>query len=205
MLPRLFHITHLDNVPGIMQRGLLCRHRIEASAIPYIDLSDPNCQRRRTRRKLADTEVDLHHYVPLFVNPRNTMLFRLCRSLQEQGQASRLVILELSGEPADWRSSLLADGIASSSWTRLFQASDPSGRKALNWQAVQDSRWPPRTSEDRRRRMAEVLVSRSLHRRHIRKVWLQHPSALQVLQAKMPEAVRPCCQLDTAGELFFHD
>ena len=205
MLSRLFHITHRDNVPGILERGLLCRHRIEARGIPYIDLSDPACQRRRTQRRVADTEVDLHSYVPLFVNPQNAMLFRLWRSLRQSGQDGVLVILELTGDAADWQASLLADGIASSSWTRLFRASDPSGRQAFDWRALQDSRWPPRTPEDKRRRMAEVLVSGSLSRRHIRKVWLQNPCALQSLQARMLHDARSACQVDTQGELFFHD
>lgn len=205
MVPRLFHITHLDNVPGILERGLLSRHWIKARGIPYIDLSDPACQRRRTQRMVADTTVDLHSYVPLFVNPRNAMLFRLWRSLSQRGEDGRLVILELSGEAADWKASLLADGIASSSLTRLFRSFDPQGRQALDWCSLQQSRWPAETSEDRRRRMAEVLVSGSLSRRHIRKVWLQHPSGLQALQARMNGISQDDFQVDAQGELFFHD
>jgi hypothetical protein len=41
MIPKLFHLTHINNVPGIAQRGLLCRKRIHSSAIPYADISSP--------------------------------------------------------------------------------------------------------------------------------------------------------------------
>lgn len=205
MIPKLFHITHLDNIAGIAQRGLLCRKRIQSQAVPYVDLSDAGCQARRTDRRLGEQTVNLHHYVPLFINPRNPMLWRLWRTLIEQGHDGELAILEVSGEPADWRASLLADGIASSGDTRLVHASDPDAPAALDWSAIQRSSWADAPREVQRKMMAEVLVQGTLAPRHIRKVWVQKPSAIQKLSERLPSAALRHCRVDEDNTLFFHD
>ena len=202
MVTSLFHITHLANVPGIAQRGLLCRHRILAAGMTYVDLSDPECQSRRRHRHVAGRSVNLHDYVPLFFNPRNTMLYRLWRTQCERGQNGCLAILEISAEPAAWQGSLLSDGIASSDHSNLYRAVDPVGRAALDWQAIRKPEWYGESRDQRRRRMAEVLVSGSLSARHIRKVWVQHPLALQRLAPQLPGSLLASCQVDDAHNLF---
>ncbi|MBE9154220.1 DUF4433 domain-containing protein [Cyanobium sp. LEGE 06113] len=200
---KLFHLTHLDNVPGIARRGLLSRKRIDAQALPYVDLSDPGCQARRTHRRVDASDVDLHRYVQLFLNPRNPMLYRLLCTLREHGHSGELAILEISGEPAQWHASLVADGIASSSDTRLFNADDPAAFQALDWQAIHCSSWHDAARDQRRRTMAVVLVNGSLAPRHIRKVWLQKPSALRTLARQLNPADLAHCQVDDDQELFF--
>ena len=103
MIASLFHITHLDNVDGILRKGLLCRNRIETLHLPYLDLSDASCQSRRSNRDLGGHSVDLHNYVPLFIEPRNAMLYRLEKSLAETGAADDRVILAVSGSAAQCR------------------------------------------------------------------------------------------------------
>jgi hypothetical protein len=200
---KLFHLTHLDNVSGIAQRGLLCRKRIHGEALPYVDLSDPGCQERRTHRQVADAVVDLHRYVPLFLNPRNPMLFRLLCSLREQGHDGELAILEISAQPAHWQASLLADGIASSADTQLFHASDPAVEQALDWSAIRCASWADAPRDVRRRTMAEVLVNGAIAPRHIHKVWVQKPSSLHTLAQRLSRADLTHCQIDERQDLFY--
>jgi hypothetical protein len=203
MIPKLFHLTHLSNVPGIAQRGLLCRKRIRSEAIPYVDLSDPRCQARRAHRKVGRQSVDLHDYVPLFLNPRNPMLFRLLRSLHESGRAGELAILEISGEPAQWHASLVADGIASSGDTQIFHVHAATSDQALDWCSIRCSSWADAPSDVRRKTMAEVLVNGKLAPRHIRKVWVQKPAALHTLAPRLSQAALSCCQVDQRNDLFY--
>lgn len=200
---KLFHLTHLSNVPGIAQRGLLCRKRIHSEGLPYVDLSEPSCQARRSHRQIGEQSLDLHRYVPLFLNPRNPMLFRLLRSLQESGHDGELAILEISGAPADWHSSLLADGIASSADTQLFHATDPDAEQALDWWAIRCSSWGDAPKDVRRKTMAEVLVNGTLAPRHIHKVWVQKPSALHTLAQRLSSADLAHCQVDDHQDLFY--
>lgn len=205
MIDHLFHITHLDNVPGILRRGLLCRNRIEDLQVPYMDLSDAECQERRSCRDLDGRSVDLHDYVPLFIEPRNAMLYRLQRSLSESGTADELAILQVSAAAAQWGASLLADGIASSPVSQIFHARDAAGWESLDWEAIRCRCWldQPDPQAAKRRRMAEVMVSSHLQQRHIHKVWLKSPSAMEGLRARLKEVSVPEAAVDQERRLFF--
>lgn len=205
MIDHLFHITHLDNVPGILQRGLLCRNRIEDLQLSYMDLSDADCQARRSCKVLGGRGVDLHNYVPLFIEPRNAMLYRLQKSLKESGAADALAILEVSADAAQWGASLLADGIASSPVTQIFHARDAAGWQALDWDAIRCRSWmdQPDPQAAKRRRMAEVMVNSHLQGRHIQKVWLKSPSALEGLRARVALDAVPAAAVDEERRLFF--
>jgi hypothetical protein len=204
MIDSLFHITHLDNVPGILSRGLLCRNRIEDLHLPYLDLSDASCQARRSSRHLDGHSIDLHDYVPLFIEPRNAMLYRLEKSFDDSGEGDDLVILQVSGNAAQWRASLLSDGIASSPATQLFHATDPDGWKALDWEAIACRSWldQPDPQVAKRHKMAEVLVRENLHDRHIEQIWVKSPAALQALRAKVGGEHLDAA-VDDNGSLFY--
>ncbi|MCP9826230.1 DUF4433 domain-containing protein [Synechococcus sp. EJ6-Ellesmere] len=201
MIASLFHITHLDNVACILHKGLLCRNRIETLHLPYLDLSDASCQARRSSRDLGGHTVDLHNYVPLFIEPRNAMLYRLEKTLAESGDGDDLVILEVNGTPAQWHASLLSDGIASSPATHLFHATDPGGWEALDWDAIRCRTWKNQLAK--RHKMAEVLVHGTLNGRHIRKIWVKSPAALQALRAKVGGKNLPTATVADDGSLFF--
>jgi hypothetical protein len=203
MKTTLYHLTHIQNLPGIAKRGLLCRKRIQAQGVPYLDLSDPSCQARRTHKYLGGTALDLQGYVPLFLNPRNPMLYRLLRTLEEWGEAGYLAILEISFQPASWATSLIADGIASSGETQLFHARDPRVVDALDWNVIQEDSWAKLPRNERRKTMAEVLVRGGLKQRHIKKVWVQQPSALQILAGELSPSDLSCCQVDSQNTLFY--
>ncbi|MEB3183398.1 MAG: DUF4433 domain-containing protein [Cyanobacteriota bacterium] len=205
MIKHLFHITHLDNLPGILGRGLLCRNRMEDLQLTYIDLSDADCQTRRSWKALDGRGVDLHNYVPLFIKPRNAMLYRLQKSLGESGAADALAILEVNADVAQWGASLLADGIASSPVTQLFHARDAAGWQALDWKAIRCRCWldQPDPQAAKRRMMAEVMVNGQLQRRHIQKVWLKSSSALEELRARLGVDAVPVAAVDQERRLFF--
>ncbi|MGB5134454.1 MAG: DUF4433 domain-containing protein [Prochlorococcaceae cyanobacterium] len=205
MIASLFHITHLDNVTGILRNGLLCRNRIETLHLPYLDLSDAACQARRSCRVLDGHTVDLHDYVPLFIEPRNAMLYRLEKTLASCGDEDDLVILEFSGNPAQWHASLLSDGIASSPATHLFHATDPGGWEALDWDAIRCRTWKnqPDPQLAKRHKMAEVLVHGTLAGRHIKRIWVKSTAALQALRAKVGGEHLPAAAVANDGSLFF--
>lgn len=203
MIDSLFHITHIDNLPGVFEAGLRSRHGIEQLGIPYLDLSDPACQAWRTHRKVGDEPVDLHDYVPLFINPRNPMLYRLEKTLQEQGHDGSLAILEFSPRPAEWRSSLISDGIASSPASHLFHATDPEAQHALDWDAIRRRSWCDGPEGTGRRMMAEVLVSEVLFAFHIQRVWLQDPASRKRLERRLSARALRLCEVDSDRRLFF--
>ncbi len=155
--PFFYHMTHKANVAGIMRHGILSHSAIgDRCDIVPVDISDPGVQRHRS---LWETEYyrPIHDYVPLYINPRNPMLYRR-RELQQQ-----IVILKISPSVLRDGQHVFCDGNAACHDTRF--SVDPEivisaldALKADFWNTVPDGK---------RRRCAEVLIYPRVSPAHI--------------------------------------
>ncbi len=144
----LFHITHKDNLQNILRHGIL--NHYEASHIEpnRVDISDPDAQRWR-ETKDPHYERSIHSYTPLYINPRNPMLF-VRRHLMKS-----LIILEIDLSVLFDTEYLLSDGNAASRITKFY--SSVKQIDELPWAVLHSVYWPDH--EDGKRKMcAEVLV-----------------------------------------------
>jgi hypothetical protein len=76
---RLFHITAIDNLPSIMQRGaLLAKNVAHTENAVYANIAHAGAQGARAR-KLMPTPPggQLHDYVPFYFAPRSPMLMAI--------------------------------------------------------------------------------------------------------------------------------
>jgi hypothetical protein len=97
-----YYITSFKNVDSIFNKGIFCRERVEKDPnIKFEDFSDKDIQQRRK-------EKGLHKYVPLFINPRNALLYRYLK------EGRNVVILEIDSEVANQTGTLISYGNASS-------------------------------------------------------------------------------------------
>lgn len=155
--PFFYHMTHKDNLPGIMRHGILSHTAVrERNDVVAVDISDLAVQRHRA---LPETEYyrPIHDYVPLYINPRNPMLYR---RLDRQHQ---IVILKISPNVLRDSQHVFCDGNAACLNTRF--SVDPeivsSALDALNadyWNNFPDGK---------RRRCAEVLIYPRVSPEHI--------------------------------------
>lgn len=153
LLACLYYMMPLENFQTVRKHGLVSRRAaLEGKFFPR-DYSDPVVQERRARKCEPIFHRCLHDYVPLYLNPRNPMLY----SLRER--AADLVVLGLTPALLDLHSQhVFADGNAASDRTvfssnpAVLQSSLPA-LKAEYWHEVADGK---------RRRCAEVLVAPSI-------------------------------------------
>lgn len=151
--PCLYYMMPLKNFQTVRKHGLVSRSTAMAQGVNIQDYSDPEVQSRRANRRDTVFERFLHDYVPLYLNPRNPMLYRL------RDRAADLVVLGLTPSLLDYHDQhCFTDGNAASELT-LF-AKDPSvvlpsldALKAVYWNDMPDGK---------RRRCAEVLVAPSI-------------------------------------------
>ncbi|MBF7728599.1 DUF4433 domain-containing protein [Pseudomonas sp. N040] len=151
--PCLYYMMPLENFQTVRKHGLVSRSTAIEKGLHVQDYSDQEVQARRARRYEPIFQRCLHDYVPLYLNPRNPMLYSL------RDQAADLVVLGLSPSLLDYHDQhCFTDGNAASELT-LF-AKDPSviepslqALKAAYWNDVPDGK---------RRRCAEVLVAPSI-------------------------------------------
>jgi len=77
----LYHFTHIDNLPGILQHGLLSTNEKLRRGLPHRNIAYEGIQDRR-----ADMEVTcgpggvVHDYVPLYFCKRSPMLLAVIQN-----------------------------------------------------------------------------------------------------------------------------
>lgn len=152
----LGNITHIDNIPSIMQRGILCHEYAQKLKHQSIALED--VQDRRHRKRVPNGLL-LHQYACLYFSPRNPMMFyRKCHI--ETYKLEDLCVLTVSPCVLNIDGVVISDGNASSSITRFYEAQE--GILSLNYDMVYAKWWNSEDvfekEEKKRVKCAEVLV-----------------------------------------------
>jgi len=70
----LYNIMHLDNIPSIIQQGILC-YKL-AAPLEHKSLALEEVQTRRENKHIPQGKK-LHDYANLYFNPRNPMMYKI--------------------------------------------------------------------------------------------------------------------------------
>lgn len=144
---RYYYIAHTSNLASICAKGLLSYNTIKNIDILHADIADLGAQRWRDRPEPIYGRP-IHDYVPLFINPRNPMLF-----LRRDWHAE-LAILKISSSVLDCCSHIYTDGNAASRDTKFS-----TGRDVVNEAIpVLTANFWTEHNDGKRRRCAEVLI-----------------------------------------------
>lgn len=154
----LWHMTHWRNVPGILARGLLNHGDSRRSGTFKVDISLAEVQRLRIRPEPCYGQP-ICHYVPLYIEHRNPMLYSR-RYLQHE-----VCLLEVALDCLDDAQFVVTDGNAASRDTRFYRSAADAVR--LPWDVLNDRSWYNH-ADGSRKRCAEVLVHRHVDARHVR-------------------------------------
>lgn len=156
--PNCYHITHKSNFHSILKHGILCWKEAHKAKRNEIDISDPNVQQLRNI-KVGVNDRDIHDYAPLYLNPKNPMLYAR-RELHEN-----LIILKISRGVLQ-NEHLFTDGNAASRNTR-FSNDEKIVESCID--VLIDSYWD-NYEDGKRKRCAEVLIYPSVQPKFIEEV-----------------------------------
>ena len=79
----LYHITHIDNIPSILEYGLMPRKELERQGIvEFYDIADPEILSKRETYKRALSEYVLFHFYS-----KNPFDGRVCRTYGAENMA----------------------------------------------------------------------------------------------------------------------
>lgn len=161
----LYYIVHRDNLASIMRWGILSHSEMARRQLAATDISDPGAQRWRARLEPVH-ERAIHDYVPLYLNPKNPMLYK------RRGMQRELVVLALPAAVIAGAEPVFSDGNAASACTRF--SADP----AILAEAAEALRAPFWTNvpDGKRKRCAEALIYRRVAPTAIRRI-LCHDAA----------------------------
>jgi O-acetyl-ADP-ribose deacetylase (regulator of RNase III) len=148
----LYYITHVDNLQSILDLGILSHRDVEQRGIRYTPIYDQQIVSRRERTKTPEGR-SLWHYINLYFQPRNPMLFRVLQEIEDADD--KIVILKLRRDLIS-QARFITDGNAAHSQSTIYdrpQAPIEDIRNGLNlqyWKAEDGSK---------RRIMAEALMA----------------------------------------------
>ncbi len=146
----LFYIAPISNLPGILERGILSHNKAHGDGVVVSDISNLQVNERR-KRPIDLTGRAIHDYAPLYINPKNPMLYQKCIN----GEKDNLVLLNVLPQLLLAETVLFSDGNAASQSTKFYKDLEEFNR--LPWECINDEVWS-RHADGKRFRCAEVLV-----------------------------------------------
>lgn len=152
----LYYITHINNLPSILQHGILSHRLVQERGIPYTQIYDAEIVSNR-QAKIAPNGKSLWDFANVYFQPRNPMLYRV---LHEKDAAELVVIGVLPRVLSD-PSAFIALGNAASGATEILPVAEGRERISEIWSTI-NAEWWNAMDGSKRKIMAECLVPDSI-------------------------------------------
>lgn len=190
----LYYITHINNIPSILSRGILSHEIVEKENIPFTRIYNEGIVANR-RNRLTPDGRSLWSFANLYFQPRNAMLYQV---VNEKG-LEEIAIVAVRQEILKHPDIYITTGNAAHSDSEILPPSE--GRKAVAEMAdLLNSDWWKKEDGSKRRMMAECLVPEIVPPIYIDGVYVAKHSAAQKLKATIPQAK---VEIIPAPSLFF--
>jgi len=151
----LYYITHINNVPSILERGILSHELIETGSIPFTRIYNPDIVAKRRDIKTPDGR-SLWSFANLYFQPRNPMLYRVV-FFGESTDANDIAVLGVQMSILNRPDIFISTGNAAHSLSDILTAS--KGRKVFSQiKKNTDKEYWTDESGSKRKIMAECLV-----------------------------------------------
>lgn len=146
----LFYTAHIDNIKSILDIGILSHNLAHSKGLVTEDISNKQVNERRNR--IVETlDGNIHDYAPLYFNPRNPMLYFLCKNMDKR----KLVLLKVNPHILLTDNVAFSDGNAAVMTTNFYNNIDDFNK--LNWNVIQNEYWTNHP-DGKRIKCSEVLV-----------------------------------------------
>lgn len=178
----LYYITHINNLPSILAKGIFSHERIRSENIQNTTIYLEHLVNKRGNKYTAAGK-NLWHYTNLFFQPRNPMLFSVIKSKGKQN----ITVLRISNTVLRRQGIFITDGIASNKLTRIYPRSE--GLEVLQTQQVLlQSRWISWNHSDalKRRLMAECLIPNRIDPKDIQQFIVANQNIADLLRVRLP-------------------
>lgn len=185
-ITELHYITPIENVPSIVERGILAN--CQAARLAHASVAMEEVQDRRRNKQIPGARP-LHEYANLYFDAHNPMLSR------RRDQNDVICVLRINPAALDLPGVIVADRNAASDYVRFYTAAD--GIQALDREMVFARFWvnaaDPFDEMIRKSvKCAEVLVPDQIESRFVIGAYVANEQALRAFQAlntQLPVAV----------------
>lgn len=202
---QIFHITHLENLPLILEfGGLISKSQLLKQNARHLDISYESVQDWRSRKSVpCGLGGVVHDYVPFYFAPRSPMLYTIHKGNVANYKGGQRPILHLVSTVEEVHAQELpfvfTDGHAIMDYSDFY---DDLGQlhDAIDWQVMKSQYWNDTDADPNRKckRQAEFLVHEFFPAQLIteigtidQEIHAQVSALLQNLNSKVPVRVYP--------------
>lgn len=176
-ISELHYITPIENVPSILEHGILANRRV--ARLPHRSIAMEEIQDRRRNKRIPGAR-QLHEYANLYFDAHNPMLSK------RRSQNDSICVLRVAPTALDLPDVIVADRNAASDYVRFYAAAE--GVRALDQELVFARFWLNRDDpfdEIRRKsiKCAEVLVPDKVEPGLVIGAYVANVTALRTFQA----------------------
>src|SRR3990172_2835459 len=112
----LYYICHIENLPSIIEKGILCYNK--AKKLRPETIYNPDVKERRKNKLIpfGRTGKKLHDYANLYFNPRNAMMSAI------RDRHAELCVLSIDANILNSQGVVVSDQNAASDYVRFYPA-----------------------------------------------------------------------------------
>ena len=184
-IKELYYITHINNVPSILKRGVLSHELIEKENVPFTPIYDAEIVSRRHDIKTPDGRT-LWSFANLYFKPRNPMLFRVLLSTDK----TEVVVLGVQMSILNKPDIFISTGNAAHSLSDILPARE--GKKAIPQirKDIDKEYWTQEVGS-KRKIMAECLVPGIIPPELITEIYVANQDVVDKLKAVLRQSNLP--------------
>ena len=176
----LYYITHIENLPSIMNRGILSHNRIMADNIQYKPIYDPDIVSNRKNRPVDGKT--LWDFANVYFNARNAMMYRVSKEFPLR----ELVVIGVAPDILDMQRVMISIGNAASPKSDILDAA--KGMNALGgiWKTIHNDWW---SDEDgsKRKMMAECLIPEQIPKTSFHSIYVTNQDIAEEVKKRLSE------------------
>lgn len=165
-IKNLYYITHIDNLPSILERGILSHERIEEEGLRPAHIYNTDIVNRRRDKNTPDRK-SLWSYANLYFQPRNPMMYRV---VHEKG-AKDLAVISVTKKILQAPGVFISDGNAANDPTQFYFPSDGLKMLGQQWKIIQNEWWN-NLDGSKRKIMTECLVPNSISPEFVNSIYV---------------------------------
>ncbi len=132
----LYYITHIENLPSILEQGILSHQQVEEQKVSFTPIYDSDIVNMR-QRKTTPNHDSLWEYANLYFQPRNPMMYRVIHEKNKKD----IAILGVKPSILEKKDVLITDGNAANASTQFFSYSKGLEVIKAQWKVIQNDCW----------------------------------------------------------------
>lgn len=189
----LFYTAHLDNIKSILELGILSHNIAHSKGVVNVDISMKQVNERRNRIE-PTLGGNIHDFAPLYLNPKNPMLYYLCAN----GQRENLILLKVTPQILLADNVAFSDGNAAVRTTNFYTNIEDFNK--LNWTVIKDNYWTNHP-DGKRIKCSEVLVQGKIPIYYVTNIFTYSEATLEKVLPMFPNHIG--IQTNINKQLFF--